>query len=208
LRGGSLAANFEVRDVLTVEAQEDLDAVARDLIERFQDPALDTTLGALDPGLFTDQGAFFDPANTVGIANRIELNDKVAMQGQAETWRLRDGLNAAGPGNAGDASLLRAYTDALDTKRLVSSVGLGTANLDASTLSANLLSRFAQSEYSAQQNVAFAQATHTEMQQRQLAQGVDSDAELQNLIVIEKVYQANARMISVVDELMETLLRI
>ncbi|UWR76303.1 flagellar hook-associated protein FlgK [Phaeobacter inhibens] len=208
IRGGTLAAQFEVRDVLTVEAQEDLDAMAKDLIERFQDPALDPTLTATDPGIFTDQGAFFDPANTVGIANRIELNDKIAMQGQAETWRLRDGLNAASPGNAGDATLLRGYADALDAKRTVSSVGLGTANLDASTLSANLLSRFAQSENSAEQNVAFAAATYTEMYQRELAQGVDSDAELQNLIVIEKVYQANARMISVVDELMETLLRI
>ncbi|WP_293574005.1 flagellar hook-associated protein FlgK [Phaeobacter sp.] len=207
IRGGTLAANFEVRDVLTVEAQEDLDAMAKDLVERFQDPAVDPTLAATDPGLFTDQGAFFDPANTVGIANRIELNSRVAMQGDAETWRLRDGLNAAAPGDAGDATLLRSYTDALDQKQLVSSVGLGTANLDASTLSANLLSHFAQSKNSAEQDVAFTTATFTEMQQRELAQGVDSDAELQNLLVIEKVYQANARMITVVDELMDTLLR-
>ena len=57
IQGGSLAALFEVRDSLAATAQVQLDAVARDLIERFEDPAIDPTLGAGDPGLFTDAGA-------------------------------------------------------------------------------------------------------------------------------------------------------
>lgn len=208
LRGGTLIAQFQIRDVDAVNAQEDLDAMARDLIERFQDPALDSTLGALDAGLFTDDGGFFDAASTVGIANRIELNDLVALDGQGETWRLRDGLNAAGPGDPGDSSLLRDYSDALSAVRTVSSVGLGTADMTATNLSANLLSRFAQDDETAARAATFAATSYNELSTAELGMGVDTDAELQNLMLVEKVYAANARMISVVDELMETLLRI
>jgi len=208
LRGGTLAAQFELRDEIAVEAQDDLDAMARDLIERFQDPAVDATLGATDPGLFTDGGAFFDPLNAVGIANRMVLNEKVAMDGDSETWRLRDGLNAAVPGNAGEARLLQGYTDALGVMRTVSSAGLGTSTVTASTLSANLLSHFSQGTNAAEQALSFAAASFSEMSQMELAQGVDTDEELQNLMLIEQAFAANAKMMTVVDELMETLLRI
>lgn len=208
LRGGTLTAQFEIRDVTAVEAQEDLDAMARDLIERFQDPALDGTIGVTDAGIFTDDGGFFDAANTVGIANRIELNDLVSLTGSAETWRFRDGLYAAAPGDPGDSSLLQSYTDALNTTRTVSSVGLGTSDLTAGTLSANLLSRFAQDNETASRASTFAATSFNELSQAELALGVDTDAELQNLMLVEKFYAANARVISVVDELMETLLRI
>ncbi|AZV80109.1 flagellar hook-associated protein FlgK [Parasedimentitalea marina] len=209
IKGGTLAANFEVRDVFAVDAQADLDAMAADLIERFQDTSLDTTLGATDPGLFTDNGGFFNAANTVGISNRLELNDLVSMDGVGETWRLRDGLNAAAIGNAGDSSLLQGYTDALEVMRTVSSGGgMGTTTVSASSLSANLLSHFTQSSTSADQELSFASASFSAMSQMELAQAVDSDEELQNLMLIEQAYAANAKVMTVVDELMETLLRI
>ncbi|MGR3761328.1 flagellar hook-associated protein FlgK [Roseobacteraceae bacterium NS-SX3] len=208
LRGGTLNAQFEIRDVTAVAAQEDLDAVARDLIERFQDPALDSTLGVADAGLFTDGGGFFDAANTLGVANRIQLNNLVALDGQAETWRFRDGLQAAAPGDPGDATLLRGYSSALEATRPVTSTGLGFGNSTASTLSASLMSRFAQDSETASRALSFAAASYTEMSSAELAMGVDTDAELQNLMLIEKAYAANAKVLTVVDELMETLLRI
>lgn len=208
LKGGTLAAQFEVRDTIAVEAQDDLDAMASDLIQRFQDTSLDSTLGATDPGLFTDGGAYFDTVNTVGIANRLEINETVSMDGDAETWRLRDGLNAASIGDAGDASLLQGYSDALTTSRSVSSAGLGTTTVTAATLSANLLSHFSQSSNAADQGLTFASASYSAMSQLELAQAVDSDAELQNLMLIEQAYAANAKVMSVVDDLMQTLLGI
>ncbi|NRB18651.1 MAG: flagellar hook-associated protein FlgK [Rhodobacteraceae bacterium] len=208
IKGGSLAAHFEVRDTIAVEAQDDLDAMAADLIQRFQDTSLDATLGATDPGLFTDAGNFFDPANTVGIANRLVLNETVSMDGDGETWRLRDGLNAAAPGEAGDASLLQGYTDALATMRNVSSAGLGSTTVTAAGLSANLLSHFSQTGIAADQALSFASASYAAMNQMELAQAVDTDQELQNLMLIEQAYAANAKVMTVVDELMNTLLRI
>lgn len=208
LGNGTLGTQFAIRDELSVEAQADLDATAMDLIQRFQDPAMDATIGATDPGLFTDNQGYFDPANLTGISNRIELHDSVSMTGAAETWRLRDGLHAATQGNAGDASLLNAYTVALEASRSVTSPGLGSSNMDATTLSASLLSRFAQDKVAADQALSFASSSFSEAEQLEMSQGVDSDYELQNLMLIEQAYAANAKMLSAVDEMMQELLRI
>jgi flagellar hook-associated protein 1 FlgK len=40
------------------------------------------------------------------------------------------------------------------------------------------------------------------------AQGVDSDAELQKLLLVEQVYAANAKLIQAVDEMLEQLMEI
>ena len=77
LAGGRLAANLAIRDSLAPGAQDMLDAMARDLVERFQDPALDATRPPGAPGLFTDQGAAFDPVDTVGLSGRLRLSDAV-----------------------------------------------------------------------------------------------------------------------------------
>jgi flagellar hook-associated protein 1 FlgK len=208
LRGGTLIAAFDIRDNVAVEAQNDLDAVARDLVERFQDPALDATIGLTDAGIFTDSGGAFDPADTVGLAARLELNDLVAMDGQAETWRLRDGLYAAAEGDPGDASQLIAYSEAISENRTVSTTKLGTISSDLNTLSASLMSRFARDSDSANNSLSFAATSYTELAQAELALGVDSDAELQNMMLIENAYAANARMLSTIDDMMESLLRI
>ncbi len=208
IRGGTLAQEFEIRDVLSMEAQENLDVMARDLIERFQDPAVDGTLGLTDAGLFTDEGAFFDPVNELGIANRLQLNDKVSMEGAGETWRFRDGLNAVTPGNVGDASMLRGYIDALEESRSVTLPGMGVMNVTASSMAGNVLSQFALDQEVSKSSLSFAAAGFTEMSELERSEGVDTDAELQNLLIIEKAYAANAKVISVVDELLETMLRI
>lgn len=80
--------------------------------------------------------------------------------------------------------------------------------MTAATLSANLLSRFAQDNETASRASTFAATSFNELSQAELALGVDTDAELQNLMLVEKYYAANARVLTVVDELMETLLRI
>ena len=208
LRGGTLIAAFDIRDNVAVEAQNDLDAVARDLVERFQDPALDATIGLTDAGIFTDSGGAFDPADTGGLAARLEWNDLVAMDGQAETWRLRDGLYAAAEGDPGDASQLIAYSDAISENRTVSTTKLGTISSDLNTLSASLMSRFARDSDSASNSLSYAATSYTELAQAELALGVDSDAELQNMMLIENAYAANARMLSTIDDMMESLLRI
>ena len=124
--GGKLAALFSVRDDLAVDAQAQLDALARNMLERFQQAGLDPTRGVGDPGLFTDGGLVFDALNEVGVAGRISLNALVDPDQGGAAWRLRDGLNAVVPGAAGNGTLLGDLAGALS-----SPISLGSGNLGA-----------------------------------------------------------------------------
>lgn len=207
-RGGTLAAQFQIRDELAVEAQSDLDAMARDLIERFEDPTVDSTLAVGAPGLFTDDGAALNTALEVGLAGRIAVNSVVDPAQGGASWHLRDGLGAAAPGPVGDARLLQALSGALTSARVPGSGNFGSGALTASELGSALMSRAAESSDVADKRLSFASATQTEMKEIELARGVDTDAELSHLMLIEQAYAANARMIQVVDEMMQQLLRI
>ncbi len=208
LSGGSIGAHFTIRDDLGPSAQDQLDNYARDLIERFQDPAVDSTLAAGDAGLFTDEGGAFDAANLPGIASRISLNPTVDPAEGGESWRLRDGINAATEGPVGETGLLLEMTDALNSNR---TTGGGPFAGDANTAS-SLLSKISSSVNvelaNSDQLLSFASARLTELTERQLADGVDTDTELQRLIQVEQAYAANARMLEVLDDLMGILNRL
>lgn len=206
LRGGTLSAQFEIRDELAPEAEENLDAIARDLIERFQNSGVDPTLAIGDAGLFTDSGAAFDVSDEAGISSRLKVNALVDPDQGGETWRIRDGLGAAAPGNVGDASILQSLGDALTEARVPGSGTFGTGAFDAVGLTTSMMSQLAADRTNSDQNLSFASAILSELTSQELAQGVDSDAELQRLILIEQAYAANARMIQTVDEMMQTLL--
>ncbi len=206
--GGRLSALFEVRDTLAIDAQSQLDAVARDVIERFQDPSFDATRPPGDAGLFTDQGVSFDSADEIGIAGRIRLNDLVDVRGGNEVWRIRDGLGASAPGATGDATLLGAMSDALSAKSLLVSGAAGSGAGTAAQHVNRLMSHLAQSAQAEDRATSFAAVRQSELQTRLLSDGVNSDAETQRLLLIEQAYGANARMIKTLDDMMQTLLRI
>jgi flagellar hook-associated protein 1 FlgK len=69
-------------------------------------------------------------------------------------------------------------------------------------------SRIANDRLSADQQVTFANTQASELRSLQLENGVDTDAELQRLLLVEQAFAANARMVRTVDELIQTLLRI
>ena len=208
LRGGTLIANFAIRDELAVEAQAQLDSVARDLIERFADPAVDPSLSVGDAGLFTDAGAAFNALDELGLSARIAVNNAVDPAAGGETWRLRDGIGAAVPGNVGDATLLQNLSAALAAQRTPASGDFGTGAFAAPDLMSAFLSMVASERLQADQRQAFSVTRHDELVQLERANGVDSDAELQRLILVEQVYAANARVIETADEMLQDLLRI
>jgi len=207
LRGGTLSAQFEIRDELAAAAQADLDAVARDLIERFETTSLDPTVAVGDPGLFTDAGAVFDASAEIGLAGRLSLNAIVDPVQGGESWRLRTGLGAAGPGEPGEARQIQEFADILTERRTPGSSVFGTGQLTFSGLGTSLMSRAAQKSGQSDRTLSFASASLTELNRIELAQGVDTDAELQALMVIEQAYAANARMIEAADEMMQAILR-
>jgi len=206
--GGSLGGHFTVRDTYGVQAQSALDALARDLVERFADPAVDPTLAVGDAGLFTDTGAPFDPANTVGLSGRLMLNAAVDPKAGGEPWRMRDGMGATIPGPIGDATLLNNMRAALESERAPASAALGSASRSAAGLVSVFSSVLASTRGIAEQDMSFNAARLTELTQLQLSEGVDTDQELQNLLVLEQAYAANARVIQAADEMLEIITRL
>ncbi len=208
LRGGALAAQFRIRDELGPEALSQLDQLAADLIQRFETAGLDPTISAGDAGLFTDSGAPYDPALLTGLAGRLAINAAVDSAQGGASWRMRDGLGAAAPGPQGDSSLLQAFGSVLESPRAQSSGVLTTGDVSAAALATALSSATAQGQARADQALSWAAGSFNELQRAEAANGVDTDQELQSLLVFELNYGANARVIEVVDEMMQRLLRI
>ncbi|MDA5557599.1 flagellar hook-associated protein FlgK [Shimia sp. MMG029] len=208
LAGGAIGAQFAIRDELGVEAQADLDAAARSLVERFQNTTTDPTLTAGDPGLFTDAGAAFATSDEVGLAGRLELNNLVDLDGAGETWRLRDGLGAAAPGDAGDATQLNRMLDVMQEQIAPPSGSFGPKTVSMTELSGKLLSNVSGARVTSDRDLAFANSQLASLENLELQDGVDTDQELQRLMLIEQAYAANARLIQAADEMLDSLMRL
>lgn len=208
IAGGRLAGLFEIRDSLGVDAQAQVDATARNLIERFQDAGLDTTRAPGAPGLFTDNGSSFAVADEVGLAGRIALNAAVDVRQGGAAWRLRDGLGATGPGLPGNAGLLIDLSAAIGGTNAMASGDLGATARSFSGHATSFVSRVGQQTITVEQTLSFAISRQAGLKDIELQQGVDSDEQMQRLLLIEQAYSANARMIQTADEMIQALLRI
>lgn len=206
ISGGTLAAQFAIRDTLAPQAQAKLDATARDLIERFSASGLDSTRASGAAGLFTDNGAALNTANETGLAQRIAVNTAVDPSHGGALWRLRDGLGAATPGASGNSQLLKDLQTALQAPRIPASGGFMTGARSFSTLAADMVSGVASARVSAENEASFSAARLDTLSTMELAQGVDTDQEMQSLLVIEQAYAANAKVISTIGDMMQKLL--
>lgn len=206
--GGTLGALFAVRDELAVSAQGKLDAAARDLVERFADPAVDPTLLPGDPGLFTDAGLAFDPLDEAGLAGRLTLNALADPAQGGALYRLRDGLGATAEGPPGNGAILNALHDALTAARPLASTGFTAGSRSFAMLAGDLLSDVTARRLSAQSEQTFAAARLTALSDLEAQNGIDTDQEMQELLVIEKNYAANAKVIQAVAAMIDTLIRL
>ena len=209
LDGGSLSALFEVRDVTAPEFGGQIDALAEDLVLRFQDATIDTSLLPGDAGLFTDGGAAYDPSDRLGLAGRLQLNAAVDPSQGGEIWRLRDGLNAGAQGNAGSNTILTSLLNAATSDRLPAP-GLGIdAAMGISGFASELTSQAATRQYQTEDRMVYLSALGTTLNAAETSvSGVDTDAEMSRLLLVEQSYAANARVVSVVDTLLQRLLEI
>lgn len=206
LGGGTLGAAFAIRDDLAPKTQAALDALARDLMSRFADPAVDPTLISGRPGLFTDRGGAFDPLTEAGLAGRLTVNAAADPGQGGQLWRLRDGLGATSQGNVGDATILSALGHAFEAARIPASGAFIGAARSAAGLTADVVTQVAGDRQGADARQAYATARQTAMTGLQLADGVDTDAEMQTLLQVEQAYSANARVIKTIDDLIQTLI--
>ena len=208
IAGGSLAANFALRDETAVQAQTRLDAVARDLVERFQDPATDPTLGVGDAGLFVDGSGAFSAADEIGLSSRLGINAAVDPNQGGEVWRIRDGIGALAQGDVGQSSGLQSMLGALTDDRVPVSGGFMGAARSLSGLAGDFLSGIGSARQNAESDKSYLQTKAETLKELELENGVDSDHEMQQLLLVEQAFAANARVIQTVDEMIQSLLRI
>ncbi len=204
--GGTLAAHFAIRDDLGVRAQGSLDAVARNLVERLEDPALDATRAPGSPGLLTDQGAPFNPLDEVGLSARLSVNPAADPAQGGALWRFRDGLGALTQGPPGNSTLLSALHGALTAPRATATGPFASGPRSFAALTGDLSSLTASARISAENDLGYARARAGSLTELQAAAGVDTDQELQKLLTIEQSYAANARVIRTVDDLIQILI--
>ncbi len=144
----------------------------------------------------------------MGLAARLQVNALADPARGGALWRLRDGLGAAAPGDAGSAAILQALAGALAAPQVPGSGNfLGVAR-SASGLAADLLLQVSGARQSADDSSAFAVAKQQTLAISLASDGVDTDAELQNLLMVEQAFAANARVISALDEMLQQLLGI
>ncbi|MCA8889320.1 MAG: flagellar hook-associated protein FlgK [Parvularculaceae bacterium] len=209
VRAGAVAGLFAVRDDYAPRAANELDALAADVISRFETAGVDPTIAPGAAALFTDAGSALAPPVAAGLAGRIELNAAVDPAQGGDPSRLRDGLYAAAPGPAGSDLLLRRMVDVWDAPQTVNAsfaAGRALSALEgASELSSSVHAQNARLGAVSQS----ADVLATTLQEAELSRtGVDTDREMQNLLLIEQAYAANARVIEVASQMIQRLLEL
>lgn len=206
---GALAGNFAVRDQIAVDFNAQLDQFAADLIARYEDPAVDPTLTAGDPGLFTDNSAALDPLNIEGLAGRISVNALADPAAGGLASRLRDGLQSAGPGPTSSDIIPRALLDTLRTPRPATAIPGISGNLSASQMLAEITEYTGTQRTDAEAEFALRTGTRETLALSEgEAIGVNNDAELQSLIEIEQAYSANLQVIQAASRMLQQLTEI
>lgn len=210
LTEGRIGGAVQARDVDLVQAERQLDALARGTILAFQNAdASVVAAGAGTPGLFTDAGTAIDPliASDLGLAGRMAINPAIDPDQGGTTRLMRDGLASPAPGASKDATQIRDFIGAFSATT--------TFPADANLSIATTLSGFAaeasdalvvaRSEAANRAEVKSAVAA-TLQTERDAAAGVDLDAEAQRLLEVERFYAANAQVVTVASRLLDQLL--
>lgn len=205
LSEGSLAGLLALKRDIIPRFQLQLDEFARGLITTFE--ASDTSLSSGQPGLFTDAGSPLDASKLDNLAARIALNPNVNPSEGGATWRMRDGMAASMPGDASDNTIIQGYISALEQPMPVDpQAGLGNAlkisEFGSKLVSAQLLER-ARSQESFLVSRSSAEII---LASRSNFEGVNIDEEMQDLQMIQQSYTANARVLTTVLEMIDTLL--
>ncbi len=206
---GKLFGLFSVRDVVAPKFLDGLDAMAADIISRFSDNTLDPTKPAGAPGVLTDNGAALNLSNLTGLASRIRINSAIDPTQGGQATRLRDGLGAPSPGPVSDASILNNLLTAF-TSSGSAPVNSGlSGNLSSSEIAAGFSSVIGEGRVNADAVAVTSLARARSLENAVLSEtGVNTDAEMQTLLLVEQSYAANARVIQSVSKMLDTLMQL
>lgn len=212
---GRLGAMIQMRDTIAPTLQNQLDEIARSLITSFAE----TDPAGIQPdmvGLFTWPGAPAIPAAGTlvpGLAGSIGINPAMDASVGGDPELLRDGgANGAAyvhnaSGGAAFSGLLHDYAQRLEAPMAFDGAGAIGTSSTLSIYTANAISWIEQGR----QEASRAAETKTATLMRTSAAlsnetGVNVDEEMALLLDLEHSYEASARIIRAVDEMLATLL--
>jgi flagellar hook-associated protein 1 len=215
---GKLAAFAHVRDTVAKGYQGQLDEVARGLIQLFAetDQGSPATLPAAT-GLFSYSGSPTLPPSasiTTGLAGDIRVNVSFDANFGGNPLLLRDGgangtsyvYNTANV--AGFQSRLTALISGFDSQQSFASPQLpGTTSIKGfATASAGWIEG---NRSQASEKFDIGQATQTRTKDALMrSTGVNLDEEMATLLNLEKSYQASAKVLATVDQMLGDLMQI
>lgn len=202
--GGLFGALFTLRDQELPGLSQQLDTIASELISRLSSDTIDPTKTPGDPGLFIDT----DTAGGAGLAGRISINAAVDPGQGGALWRLRDGIGAATPGAPGNQSILKGLSDAFTAVKTVGATGF-QGTFSSTEMAAQIATYAGQARI---YNESVLSSTQTQynilIEAEQSETGVDIDSQLQDLMLIEQAYAANARVIEIAGQMINTLMEL
>jgi flagellar hook-associated protein 1 FlgK len=202
--GGLFGALFTLRDQDLPALSEQLDTIASQLVSRLSDDAIDPTKTPGDPGLFIDT----DTLGGAGLAGRISINAAVDPGQGGALWRLRDGIGATTTGAPGNQTILKGMFDAFTAVQALGATGF-QGSFSATEMAAQIASYSGQARI---YNESVLSSTETQynilVEAEQSATGVDIDNQLQDLMLIEQAYAANARVIEIAGQMINTLMEL
>lgn len=181
---GHLGALANVYNIQSRDALDTLNHLTNDVVEQFFNVDPDPTLDVEQMGIFTTGST----GDATGFSIRTDLT--------LAPWKLRDGLGAPAEAGLPDNALLNKMAHLLET------------NSPLSQAARSLVTQNEAAAASADQNVARSQAAHYELSLLSQQNGVNTDHEMQQLLVIEQAYAANAKIIEIVETLFAQLMRI
>jgi flagellar hook-associated protein 1 FlgK len=213
---GQLAGYAAVRDTLGVTYQNQLDEVARGLVEAFAetDPAGGALPAAL--GLFSWDGSPAMPTSGAvnrGLASSIVVNSAVDPSKGGNASLLRDGgINGASyvyntNSSSAYSNRIEAIIDNINQSRTFDNAA-GVANTGSISAFAGASAGWLQSQ---RQTATDESSYNNILQQRAMDAlskdtGVNIDEEMTNMLQFERAYQASARVMTTIDQMFQTLL--
>ena len=209
---GKLAGLITLRDNVAATMQSQLDETARGLITAFSETAPSL---ADKTGLFTWSGAPAIPAAGTlvnGLAGSISVNAAMDPSAGGDPTLLRDGgANGAAyiqnTSGASYADLLISYGDRLDQPMAFDTAAGITTTSSVSDYAANSIGWFEGVRQQASTNADAKEALATRTAEALSNDtGVNVDQEMSLLLDLEHTYQASARMMKTVDDMMTALL--
>ncbi len=202
---GQLAGWFDLKDDIIPQMKLQLDEFARVLVESFE--SADTSLSSGQAGFFTDQGAAYNPSQLEGLAGRLTVNAAVDPNRGGDIWRIRDGVGAAIEGPAGDSTQPLGFLAIFETAQSFDPQAGQGSTVEIADYLAGMIADQKLVQIDAQINAEELGGKAQVAQSARLGvQGVNLDSELQQLIVIEQNYAANAQVTQSIGQMLDALL--